>query len=343
MTAVWSGLQEADLDRDVEQGSVVQHWMDVECLRNNPLGDPSQREVHVWSPAGVEAGQSLPWVLVLPAFTSIGAAYLSRGWRKPSLPQVLDALIAQGMKPCRVVLPDAMTAVGGSQYLDSTGVGNYATWMVEELPRSLGEHYGEHPDWFATGSSSGGYGALSLAMLRPGHFKAVAAHSPDAGFETCYPPDFPVAVETIRDAGGLSAWWKEFRERDSLRGPDHPVLGLVGMSCAYSPEPGAKPLPCRIPVDLDTGALIPEIFEEWLAHDPVKMIPQHFEALSELSGIYLDVGRRDEFRLQVGARRVAQELANASVDLNYGEHNGGHFGLKGRLKTSIPWLLSQSM
>ena len=316
--------------------------MEVECLRGNPLGDPSQREIHVWSPFGVDSKESLPWVLVLPAFTSTGVAYLSRAWRKPSLPQVLDGLISQGMKPCRVILPDAMTAVGGSQYLDSAGIGAYATWLVEELPRFLGQHYGASAEWYATGSSSGGYGALSLAMLRPGHFKAIAAHSPDAGFETCYPPDFPGAVETIRDAGGLSAWWSDFCERDFLKGSDHSVLGLVGMSCAYSPQPGTQPLPCRLPVDLETGALLPEVFDSWLEHDPVRMIPQHTQALDSLSGIYLDVGRRDEFRLQVGARRLAKALENSSAALAYSEHEGGHFGLKSRLRTSIPWLVAHS-
>lgn len=335
-------LCEVDLYREVNQGAVVQHWMDVESLRGNPLGDPWRREVFVWSPPEVDSSAALPWVLVLPAFTSTGAAYLSRGWRKPSLPQVLDGLYAGGMKPCRVVLPDAMTAVGGSQYIDSSGLGNYATWMVEELPDYLGQHYGAHADWFATGSSSGGYGALSLAMLHPGHFKAVAAHSPDAGFETCYPPDFPAAVETLRDAGGLSAWWAEFRQRETLKGSDHAVLGLVGMSCAYSPDPEAHPLPCRLPVDLETGALLPEVFESWLPHDPVRMIPRRAESLRKLRGIYLDVGRRDEFRLQVGARRVAQALNKASVDVAYSEHEGGHFGLKIRLKHSIPWLLSHA-
>ncbi|MEC7240782.1 MAG: alpha/beta hydrolase-fold protein [Myxococcota bacterium] len=325
-----------------KQGTVKQHWMDAGSLRGNPLGDPFQREIHVWSPFGVSPEESLPWVLVLPAFTSTGVAYLSRAWRKPSLPQVLDGLVSEGMRPCRVVLPDAMTAVGGSQYLDSVGIGNYATWLVEELPGFLSQHYADHTDWFATGSSSGGYGALSLAMLRPGHFRAVAAHSPDAGFETCYPPDFPVAVETIRDAGGLFAWWEDFRTRDSLKGSDHAVLGLVGMSCAYSPQPDAVPLPCRLPVDLDTGALLPEIFDIWLRHDPVRMVPHHSKSLAEISGIYLDVGRRDEFRLQVGARMVARALERHSVPLAYSEHEGGHFGLKSRLRVSIPWLVAHS-
>lgn len=322
----------------VERGVVERHWMDVACLSGNPLGDPTHREVHVWSPHGYGASEALPWVLVLPAFTSTGVAYLSRGWRKPSLPERLDRLMLEGMPPVRVILPDAMTAVGGSQYLDSAGIGQYATWMLDELPTSLAAHYAPHPQWAVTGSSSGGYGALSLAMHRPGHFSAIAAHSPDAAFETCYPPDFPAGVEVLRDAGGLSAWWSDFRSRNTLKSTDHSVLGLVGMSCAYSPKQGEQPLPCRLPVDLETGALIPEIFEKWLQHDPVRMVPKFTEGLAALTGIYLDVGRRDEFRLQVGARLLAKNMDAAGLDLNYVEHDGGHFGLKSRFGLSIPWL-----
>ena len=177
-----------------------------------------------------------------------------------------------------------------------------------------------------------------MAMTRPGHFKAVAAHSPDSAFEVCYPPDFPVAVEQIRDAGGLSAWWSDFAGRDRLKGSDHAVLGLVGMACAYSPAPHHAPLPCVLPVDLDTGALKEEVFQQWLTQDPLRMIPEHHSALSELEGLYLDVGRRDEFRLQVGARLMARELDRMGVECRFKEHDGGHFGLKSRLALSIPWL-----
>jgi S-formylglutathione hydrolase FrmB len=242
------------------------------------------------------------------------------------------------MPPVRVVLPDVMTAVGGSQYLDSEGIGQYATWIAEELPAFVESHYAGTGQWAATGSSSGGYGALVLAMTRPGRFQAIAAHSPDAAFEVCYPPDFPVAVESIRDAGGLDAWWSDFSTRDTLLNSDHAVLGVVGMSCAYSPRKDRVPLPCTLPVDLETGATREAVFEKWLSHDPLRMIPNHVEALGGLKGLLLDVGRRDEFRLQVGARLMRKAMDTAGLDCHFVEHDGGHFRLKSRLDLSIPWL-----
>jgi len=312
--------------------------MQSDCLQDNPLGDPSLREIAVWTPAGFEDSDALPTILVLPAFTSTGAAYLARGWRKPSLPERLDVLLKNGMQPVRVVMPDVVTAVGGSQYLNSPGIGQYATWVAEELPAFLAEQFVAGERWGLTGSSSGGYGALTLAMSYPGRFFAIAAHSPDAAFEVCYPPDFPVAVEVLRDAGGLSAWWGDFRNRVSLKNSDHAVLGLVGMSCAYSPNVGRSPLPCTLPVDLDTGAIRSEVFETWLDHDPVRLLPRNRSAIQSLGGLYLDVGRRDEFRLQVGARLLAKSLDEMGVNFEFAQHDGGHFGLKARLDLSVPWL-----
>jgi S-formylglutathione hydrolase FrmB len=308
------------------------------CLENNPLGDPVDRVVSVWSPVGFAPDVALPTILLLPAFTSTGVTYLSQAWRRPSLPQRLDGFFQQGMPPVRLVLPDCMTAVGGSQYLNSGGCGEYATWIAEEVPAFVEQHYAGTGRWGAVGGSSGGYGALVLAMTRPGRFQAIAAHSPDSAFDVCYPPDFPAAVEVIRSAGGLSSWWADFSARSFLKSSDHAVLGLVGMACAYSPDPIGKPLPCHLPVDLETGALVRSVFDTWLDFDPLRMIPNHTDALCQLSGLWLDVGRKDEFRLQVGARLMHKELDRLGLPCTFSEHDGGHFGLKSRLDFSVPWL-----
>jgi S-formylglutathione hydrolase FrmB len=319
-------------------GQVDRHWMPSTSLEGNPLGDPASRALYVWSPPGIGPEISLPTVLLLPAFTSTGVTYLSEGWRRQSLPQRLDAFYEEGMAPVRLVLPDCMTAVGGSQYLNSAGCGEYATWIAQEVPAFVEARYAGTGRWGAVGSSSGGYGALVLAMTRPGRFHAIAAHSPDSAFEVCYPPDFPAAVEVLRAAGGLGTWWADFSTRNHLKSSDHAVLGVVGMSCAYSPKMEEKPLPCRLPVDLETGAVDSEVFERWLAFDPLRMIPEHAEALSKLAGLWLDVGRKDEFRLQVGSRLMDKSLSKTGIQCTFSEHDGGHFGLKSRLDYSLPWL-----
>ncbi len=309
-----------------------------ESLRHNPLGDPFERDVHVYTPPGWDQDTPLPATMALAAFTSTGFGFLNRKWRALSLPERMDQLIADGMPPMLVVMPDPITCLGGSQYLDSTGIGRYQTWITEELPAWIEDRFPTTGAWGAVGKSSGGYGALAMAMMRPGTYKAIAAHSPDAGFEYCYPPDFPGALETIRTAGGLELWWKAFRQGRDLSGSDHAVINLLGMACAYSPDPAATPLPCELPVDFDTGALRPEVMEKLLAFDPVRMVPRCREALLGLEGLWLDVGRRDEFRLQVGARLLHQALEGAGILHEFQEHDGGHFKLNDRLSQSLPFL-----
>ncbi|MCB9762898.1 MAG: hypothetical protein H6739_24065 [Alphaproteobacteria bacterium] len=318
------------------RGVVHTLQIDSALLQGNPWGDPATRDLYVYTPPGARG--PLPAVLALAGFTGSGAGFVSRKWRQESLPERLDRLIAAGMPPVVVVMPDALTALGGAQYLDSPVNGPYARYIVDEVRAFVAERFALTGRWGITGKSSGAWAALTLPTLFPGAFHAVAAHSPDAAFDVAYPPDFPGAVETIREAGGLEAWLTDFHSRLDLRGPDHAVLNLLAMACAYSPEPDRAPLPAALPVDLDTGALVPEVFARWLAWDPVHRLPACADALRALDGIWLDVGTRDEFRLQVGARLVHRALNAASVPHDYAEHRGGHFRLNSRFDHSLPWL-----
>ncbi len=313
-----------------------------EVLAANPLGDPAERDVWVWTPAGWDGIAPLGGLLLLPAFTGSTWSFLNRSWKAPSMPERLDRLEAAGMPPVAVVIPDTMTAVGGSQYLDSPAIGAYGTWITEELLPWLERRLPIRGRWGAAGKSSGGYGALRLALWAPERIGTVACLSGDAAFEVCYPPDFPSAVETLREAGGVAAWWEAFQGRtEGLAGPDHAVVSLLAMSCAYSPDPAAVPLACELPVDLETGAVRPEVFERWLEHDPVRLVPRHTSTLRGLDGLWLEVGTRDEFRLQVGARLLHRALAAQGVAHEYREHPGGHFKLNARFDEVLPWVVGR--
>ena len=305
-------------------------------LEGNLFGDPAAREVFIVEPKGWQ-GEPLPALLGLAGFTGSAFGFLNRRWREENLQERFERLLAEGCPRALLVLPDALTRYGGSQYLDTPTFGPYASWLVDELLPWVESRYPVR-GWGVFGKSSGGYGALTLAMTRPGVFGAAAAHAPDAGFEYAYPPDFPKAVEVLREAGGLQAWLKAFHGRRGLERSDHVVLNLLAMSLCYSPSLGAEPLPCDLPVDLDTGETRREVFERWLEHDPARMVPKYHEALAG-TATWLDVGRRDEFRLQVGARMVHRALKERGVDHHYEEHAGGHFRLNERLDHSLPFLV----
>lgn len=309
-------------------------WHDSQVLRGNPLGDPHLREVQVWVPEGPGP---FPCVLALAGFTGNHTGFTNRKWRAENLVQRAERLISQGMPPVVLVMPDVMSSVGGTQYLDTPTIGPYATWLVQELMPWIESQVPTTGRWGVTGKSSGGYGSFMLPMQFPGRFQALAAHAPDCGFEYATLPDLPGVAEAIRRIGGLQAWWERFQQGGELRGEDHGILNLVAMSMCYSPEPGREPIPAELPVDLETGEWRHEVMQRWAPFDPVNRVRESGDALRDMA-VWLCCGRRDEFRLQVGARQLHREMQRAEIVHHYEEHEGGHFKLNARFELSLPFL-----
>ena len=141
---------------------------------------------------------------------------------RPNVLELVDALFAdEGCPPALVVFVDAWTSYGGSQFLDSPGVGNYHTYLCDEVVPFVDARYRTLADAAhrgIAGKSSGGYGAMVTPMLRPDLFGGLATHAGDALFELCYLPDFRDAVRALRDAydGSFDAFWKDFRSRPAF-------------------------------------------------------------------------------------------------------------------------------
>ena len=103
------------------------------------------------------------------------------------------------------------------------------------------------------------------------------------------------------------------------------------MSACYSPN-GQD---FSLPFDLDTGEIIDEIWQKWLAHDPVRMVKNHIEQLKSLKLLYIDAGTRDEFGLDIGARVLCKELQKYGIPHLHEEFNDGHFNISYRYNRSL--------
>jgi len=109
------------------------------------------------------------------------------------------------MEESIIVMPDCMTRYGGSQYVDSAGTGNYESYITEEIVPCVDAALctlPERPHRAIAGKSSGGFGALRLAMLRPDLFGAAASHSGDMAFDLCYRPNFAAAARILEKHNG---------------------------------------------------------------------------------------------------------------------------------------------
>jgi enterochelin esterase-like enzyme len=307
-------------------------------LEGNPLGDPAVRRVPVYLPPGYDAKQRYPSIYLLSAFGNRGLKFLNDDLWEENIQQRLDRLIAAGsVRPLIVVMPDASTRYGGSQYLNSSATGNYEDHILELVEYIDGKHstIAQPKSRAVVGHSSGGFAALRFGMLHPDIFSLVADHSGDKWFELTFKPQFPHLLRHADAVGeaGLAALLAD--PAAGLRqGAPYTVLDLLAMCACFSPNPKAK-LGFDIPVDLHTGALLPEVWARWLAFDPIEIVAQHAKVLRSLKLLYFDCAKGDEYNLLYGTRLLTQKLADLKIPFTFEEYVGGHRNMKHRYDVSF--------
>lgn len=320
--------------------------VESELLSGNPLGDSPRRPLYVYSSPGAgRGGRGVPTVYVIQGFTGQADMWLSRSAFEPTFPERLDAMFAAGECPeAIVVMVDAWTSRGGSQFLNSSATGPYLDYLCDEVVPFVDERYptlADREHRGLAGKSSGGYGAMVVPMLRPEVFGALASHAGDALFECCYQREFPVVARLLRDhfEGSYEIFHERLGQAQNFDWSRFgPPFEMYGYGCAYTPDP-ARPGHPLMPFELATGRLIDEVWEQWLALDPVRLAPRHREALGSMRRIYLDAGTSDEAFLDLGARAFATELERLglahTLELFPGRHGGISYRYPGAIRELV--------
>lgn len=314
-------------------------------LRDNPLGDPHVRPLWVYVPPGYddEPERRFPSIYLIQGMTGQIDMWRNRTPFRPSTPERIDQLFAEeDCPPALVVAVDCWTSYGGSQFIDSPGTGRYCQYLCDEVVPFVDERYrtlAAAANRGITGKSSGGYGAMVLPMLRPDVFGGLATHAGDALFELCYLPEFPQTVRTLRDEydGSYERFWEDFRSRTAFtKKNDHILLNTYAMAACYSAnEDGSVDLP----FDTMTGMLRDDVWQRWLAWDPVRMARRHADALRGLRAIYIDAGKRDEWYLDLGAEAFRHELEQLGItDVFFELFDATHMGIEYRYPLAIRYL-----
>ncbi len=315
-----------------------------EALRGNPLGDPHERPLWVWAPD--DDSRRYPSVYVIQGMLGrVDAWFNVTPWTE-SFPDAVERSAPDAV----VVLVDAFTAVGGSQFVDSPGTGRYHTYLCDEVVPFVDARFPTLPEARhrgIQGKSSGGYGAMITPLLRPDLFGGLATHAGDALFELSYQNEFGAAARALRDKydGSYERFWEDFRSgRPALADKDDAVLvNSYAMAAAYSARDDGT---VEIPFDVATGELLPEVFERWLRWDPVRMArdPRHAETLRALRGIWIDSGTHDEYWLDLGAtafRRVLGEIGVSDDAVHFELFDGTHGGITWRYPLALEWLVAR--
>ncbi|MBT3427618.1 MAG: enterochelin esterase [Gammaproteobacteria bacterium] len=328
------------------RGRISTLGIESKNLDHNLLGDPGCRQVGVYLPEGIElSSQSrFPLMVDLAGFTGSGFSHLAWKSFAETLPQRIDRLIDEGlMGPSIIAFPDCFTSLGGNQYIDTSVMGNWSTWLVEDMLPQLIDNFpilSEAGNRAVFGKSSGGYGAMLQGMTQGDQWGAVACHSGDMNFQLCYQSELPRIVLALQQSGGsIKSFLDRLGNRKNVSGQDMSILMMLAMAASYDPDP-ASDYGIRLPVTLDTCELIPERWQNWQAWDPLTLVEDADvqSSLSSLKNLYIDCGNRDQYYLMFGARALTKRLGALGINHSYEEFEDNHSGIDYRMDLSLPSL-----
>ena len=152
-----------------------------------------------------------------------------------------------------------------------------------------------------------------------------------------------MTITTIRRAGGVGPFVEKFLGNPNPRlllGPAATITMLnLSMCSCYTPNPNVPHIKGDLWFDLETGALVDDIFKRLLTWDPLNMMDHHLSELRGLRWIHLEAGDDDEYGLHLGQRQIAAKLADRGIEHVLEEYPGKHGGHHYRMPSRIAKLL----
>ena len=241
--------------------------------------------------------------------------------------------MAEGkLPPAIYVLPDCFTRYGGSQYLNSTAIGRYEDYVIDEIVPHIDRTYRTiaGPEGRGVfGKSSGGYGAIMLGMQHPDVFGAVACHSGDMAFDLVLPSRLPQVRQRHPESGRAGKMVDRVRAQgQERRAATSKRSTFWRWRRRTPPTRSPQPLPIDFPFDLETCELKPDVWARWLEFDPVQLADRYADNLKQLRLLFIDCGSRDEFNLHFGARTFVKKLKALGVPHEYEEFDDGHMNVQ---------------
>ncbi len=315
---------------------IVRTSLESHYLADNMLGDPGERELFVYLPPGYEqSDRRYATAYLLHAFGETNEELVNpptdgRRW-KPPLEDVLEPVFGRlGVPPMIVVIPDGNCRWGCGQWVDSPVSGSFGSYVAKDVVDFVDAHYRTIPESGSRGVlgfSSGGMGAWNVVSQNPDVFAAMAVLSADTYLDMTH------KIFTYKY---FNLIWPEPPDGP---GDDDWSPMVYSYSAAYSPNPDRPPYFVDLPVAWPSGELIPEVWDRWLARDPVVNYADRLDNLRRLSGILLDAGVNDDYELQWGHRVLSHRLTEAGIAHQLTENSGNHGGRANeRLQVALGWL-----
>jgi predicted esterase len=287
-----------------------------QALADNLLGDPATRTIHIYLPPGYDASDKrYPVVYALHGiFTNQKDDILGMG-------EQINSLIAEGeAREMILVFPDGDNLFGGSNYMSSPTIGDYESYISQELVAHVDSNYRTIPNRDArgiTGCSMGGNGALHLAFKFPEIFSSAAGVS---GF---------YAYENHPFWERMKADYREYLHPDSLDriiALPWTMQSIFGYAAAVAPNPDNSPFYFDLPVEIVDGEVIivPEVLQKVIDANVVHDVHRYLDQPVRLRGIALYHGVDDDLTPVDLSSSFSDILTDLNVEHEYIEVEDGH-------------------
>jgi S-formylglutathione hydrolase FrmB len=299
----------------------------------------TSRRVMVYTPPGYDferIGPRYPTLYLLPGFDGEPSFNFNYGnetyYLAAGIAKVADRLIASGeIKPLFIVMPDASIYYGGSFYANSTLAGKWEDMMSVELVYKT-----DRDDGLGTGlrtlaakesraiggHSSGGYGAIRVAMTNDTLFNSVSAI------------DAPLALDSVGSFGGITELFHAYLDESSIdseeeyqaadtagfRARPFKVL-FYSMAATYSPAPktasqGLGSLQISLPFDYQ-GNVVQSVWDKWLTNDLYRWLDNAtYQNVLQNQNLYFETSDHDVNLFNQQTRLFEQRLT--ALGINYG-------------------------
>jgi enterochelin esterase-like enzyme len=317
------GVPEATQQPDPPTGTLERVVVHGRALEGNLAGDSPDRPVVVYLPPSYskEPQRRYPVLYFLHGYTATAEAYV----RSLALPDSVDRAIAAGVREMIVVIPDAFTKYDGSMYSSSPTIGDWETFIAQDLTGFIDARYrtiAAREGRGLAGHSMGGYGTMRIGMKQPDAFAALYAMS------SCCLMNDPAAGRGAAPARGPAAGRGETaagRGAQAGRGAAQGRGGgmanaLSAQAAAWAPNPRNPPEYFDLPIR--DGEIQPLIAAKWIANSPLVMVDQYVPALTSMRAIAIDIGDQDPFTPT--NRQLDEALTRLEVPHTFEIYEGDH-------------------
>ena len=298
------------------------NWVEVQspAIEGNLEGNSANRKVLVVTPPGYDENPNkrYPVVYFLHGYWAPVEAQ-QQGFR---LHEAVQAAAEAGNELI-MVMPDGFSKLRGGFYSSSPTVGDYESFVVDDLVQWIDANYRTIPERASrglAGHSMGGYGTARVAMKHPEVFSSIYMMS------ACCLDPMPITAEQAKRIEAMTP--------EQVEAAQFGELAAVSTLATWSPDPTDEGF-LKVYTGLkEDGTLDPLVNYRLAANSPLVLLPQYLPALKSLEGFAMDIGDKD-FLLE-GNRLFRQELDKFGIEYDFELYEGDHGNrIAERIRTEV--------